>query len=398
MKKSYITEQSFSVPFSYPVVFTRDLFGTNTSHLEDVLSQPGSSYCPDVLCFVDDGLAKAQPDLTARIEAWFNTRPDKFSLVHAPITVVGGEAVKNDYRLTMNMVDTMLEHRLCRHSIILVAGGGAVLDAVGFAASIVHRGLRVVRLPSTTLAQCDAGLGVKNGMNLHGGKNIVGTFHPPHAVINDLDLLDSLSQDDWIAGISEAFKVALIKDADFFDELCRSANDLRLRNREAMERVVRRCGDLHLDHIRSSGDPFELGTARPLDFGHWSAHKLEGMSNYRVSHGHAVAIGLALDLVYASKQGWVPSVACEQALQGLEDCGFCLWRPEMGRRLGDDRYEILQGLEEFREHLGGILCLTFPNGIGKKRETDQVDHKRMADALTELMKRSQCLSDSNREI
>lgn len=397
MKNTQPTEQSFSVPFSYPVIFTRDLFGTRTSHLEDALSCTSSNYCPDVLCFLDEGLTKAQPGLTTRIEAWFKNRPGLFNLVRSPVTLIGGEMVKNDYRLTMNMVDTMLEHRLCRHSIVLVAGGGAVLDAVGFAASIVHRGLRVVRLPSTTLAQCDAGLGVKNGMNLHGGKNIVGTFHPPHAVINDLDLLDSLSQEDWIAGISEAFKVALIKDADFFDDLCQSANDLRLRDREAMERVVRRCGDLHLEHIRSSGDPFELGTARPLDFGHWSAHKLESMSNYRVSHGHAVAIGLALDMLYASKQGWVSPDACEQALQGLENCGFCLWLPEMGRQLGDARYEILQGLEEFREHLGGNLCLTFPDGIGEKREADKVDHKLMAQALAQLMKRYNCLSSSKHE-
>ena len=404
MEDSPTIEQSFSVPFSYPVVFARDVFGEDSEVVDeacrrDILLRPSAKstrqdvastkkpQISDVVCFVDSGLAMARPGLIPAIQTWFAARTERFRLVLPPVEVMGGEAVKNDYRLTMQMVDTMLEHRLCRHSLVFAAGGGAVLDAVGFAASIVHRGLRVVRFPSTTLAQCDAGLGVKNGMNLHGGKNIVGTFHPPHAVINDLSWLDRLPQEHWIGGVAEAFKVALIKDVVFFDELCSLAPRLATRDVPAMERVVRRCADLHLHHIRSSGDPFELGTARPLDFAHWSAHKLECMSNYRISHGQAVAIGIALDMVYAGKQGWVSAAACEKALQGLANCGFRLWQPELDRRLGDGRHEILQGVEEFREHLGGELCLTYPHGVGEKRETDRVDESMMAAAIADLTER-----------
>lgn len=387
MEDDYTSYQSFAAPFSYPVVFTKNVFGANAAVLENVLIDDDPRRL-DALCFVDEGLADGHMALSSDIQRWFNARSDRLNLVHEPIRVAGGEAIKNDFRLAMQMVDAMLEHKLCRHSYVLVAGGGAVLDAVGFAASIVHRGLRLVRLPSTVLAQCDAGLGVKNGMNRHGGKNILGTFHPPYVVVNDLTWLNTLVFDDWIAGVAEAFKVAIIKDAEFFELLCQSANAIRQRDSQVMEQVVQRCADLHLAHIRTSGDPFELGTARPLDFGHWSAHKLEGMSNYRVSHGHAVAIGIAVDMIYAVKQGWVSEKDCEKALQGLTNCGFRLWQPEMGRRLGDGTYEILQGVEEFREHLGGQLCLTFPDGIGEKRETDRVDHDGMEAAVSELMART----------
>ena len=367
-------DQQLNVTYDFPVVFTRDLFDAANPLLVEVLNRRGEARVHRVMVFLDDGLAAAQPQLAAQLTAWMQAN-ECIELVCNPIPVVGGEACKNDYRNIMAMVDSMLEYKLCRHSFVMAMGGGAVLDAVGFAASLVHRGLRLVRLPSTVLAQNDAGIGVKTGMNLHGGKNTVGTFAPPFAVINDLNLLNSLSQEHWISGLSEAFKVALIKDAAFFQWLEEHAEALGGRDDAAMAYATQRCAELHLEHIRTSGDPFEQGTARPLDFGHWLAHRLEGLSNYCIPHGHAVAAGIALDSRYAATQGWISTNEADRICMALSKCGFALSYPQY------EVADLLQGLEDFREHLGGELCITFPDGIGAKREESVIDTDVVKDLL-----------------
>ena len=256
-----------------------------------------------------------------------------------------------------------------------------MLDAIGFATALFHRGLRLIRVPTTVLAQNDVGVGVKNAMNFGGGKNLVGTFSPPFAVLNDVGFLRTLSDRDWIAGIAEAFKVAIIRDAAFFRFLCRNARNLRARNAPTMERLIRRCAELHLEHIATSGDPFEFGRARPLDFGHWSAHKLESMSGYRVGHGEAVAIGLALDSRYAMRKGWLAEQEFRAIVTGLADSGFRLWHPLLERTAKNRTLEILNGLKDFQEHLGGELFITFPKGIGRKFEVQEVDAARVGEAV-----------------
>ncbi|MDA3872932.1 MAG: 3-dehydroquinate synthase [Kiritimatiellae bacterium] len=369
MSTSFTHTQTFSVPFTYPVHFAEDVFAPDSERLLQVIGEkelPGSPR--KLMVVIDEGVSTAFPDLADRITHWFNSRSDYFQLIRPPEIVPGGEALKNDYRLLMSLVDQMLAFHLCRHSFVLVIGGGAVLDAVGFATSLVHRGLRLIRMPSTTLAQNDAGIGVKNGMNLHGGKNTVGVFAPPFAVLNDFTLLEGLTDHTWRDGISEAFKVAMIKDAAFFNELLEMAPALGRRNATAMHRLIVRCAELHLEHIATSGDPFELGSARPLDFGHWSAHKLESISNYRISHGQAVAMGIVLDSAYAARLGWIETDQVSALKQALLTCGFDLAPPELTQRLGDGSLHVLQGLEEFREHLGGRLTLSLPGPIGSIRE------------------------------
>ena len=382
--KAKTIEQSFAVSFSYPVVFGRDLFAPGQPHLRDAVCRLGDPVPHRVLVFVDAGLVAAQPGLPERIQAYCAAHAGALELVQPPQAVPGGEAAKNDDALIVELVDTLLAQRLCRHSCVIAVGGGAMIDAVGFAAAMVHRGLRLVRMPSTTLAQNDAGIGVKNGINRHGGKNTLGTFQPPFAVLNDLDLLDSLPDEHWIGGVSEAFKVAMIKDAAFFKALCRDAGRYRQRDRSAQEAMVIRCAQLHLEHIATNGDPFESGLGRPLDFGHWAAHKLEGLSGYRISHGAAVAVGLAIDTLYAARRGWIDPADAAALMQALAACGFPVWHPEMAQRLADGRLALLQGLDDFQEHLGGELCVTFPAGLGRKQEVNTIDHPLMEQVIRTL--------------
>lgn len=379
--------QILSPAFTYPVVFTRGLFKQERGAFLNTFPRRDDRSPSRFIAILDNGVAESHPTLAQDLADCVKASGGSLNMVCDPVVLPGGEAAKNDYRRTMGMVDLLLEHRLCRQSYVVAVGGGALLDAVGFAVSIVHRGLRLIRCPSTVLAQNDAGIGVKNGMNLHGGKNTIGTFHPPFAVLNDLDLLDTLSDQDWSGGLSEAFKVAMIRDADFFHWLCAHAEAFSRRDRAAMEQQVIRCAELHLDHMRDSGDPFELGTARPLDFGHWSAHKLESMSNYRIGHGQAVAVGVALDALYAARTGFLPGTEADRLVDALHAAGLPTWYPECGRRLGDGQLEILQGIEDFREHLGGQLCVTLPDGVGGRCEVHELDCSLVADCLHELERR-----------
>ncbi|MCP4377747.1 MAG: 3-dehydroquinate synthase, partial [bacterium] len=256
----------------------------------------------------------------------------------------------------------------------------------GFAASLVHRGLRVVRMPSTVLGQNDAGVGVKTSMDEHGQKNFIGTFAPPFAVVNDFSMIETLSDRDWTGGIAEAFKVAIIKDADFFEFLCDNSLALKNRDQQTMETLIRRCAIIHLDHISTSGDPFETGSARPLDFGHWSAHKIETMSDYWVGHGQAVAVGIALDSYYAMREGLITSEQFERILTAMTACGLPIYLEYLSRQTAGE-LEILVGLDEFREHLGGRLNVTLPNGLGDKCEVHHLDREIITEAIEYLQAR-----------
>ncbi len=258
---------------------------------------------------------------------------------------------------------------------------------VGLAAATAHRGIRHVRLPTTTLSQADSGVGVKNGINAFGKKNFIGTFAVPAAVINDFAFLRSLSPRDKRAGYSEAVKVACIRDGAFFAALEKDAARLAGFESEAMRRLIYRSAQLHVDHIAGNGDPFELGSARPLDFGHWAAHKLEQISDYAIRHGEAVALGLALDVTYSQIAGLLPEQDAARILQLLESLGFSLYANEFRNTDSEGQMMVLRGLEEFRLHLGGQLTVTLLRGIGQAMEAHEMDQALVGDAIQSLQRR-----------
>jgi len=264
---------------------------------------------------------------------------------------------------------------------VIVIGGGAVIDVAGYAASVAHRGVKLIRIPTTVLSQNDAAIGVKNGINAYSKKNFIGTFAPPYAILNDRNFLTSLRQRDWIAGVAEAIKVALIKDEFFFNTIKENAIKLKERDMDAMLKTIYRCAEMHMEHIAKGGDPFESGSSRPLDFGHWSAHKLEQMSNYSLRHGEAVAKGIALDLTYSQLVGFISVEILDEILEVMADIGFDLSIPVSG---GAEMQELLKGIQEFREHLGGELTITLINGIGQKIDVHEIDMELMKNAVNSL--------------
>jgi 3-dehydroquinate synthase len=363
-------QQSFSVRFDYKIFFTTDLFSQENPALREFLTVEKRSEIPPKIFFVtDDQVVAHHPDLAKQIKNYFSKVPG-VQLVEDMLILPGGEAAKNDEKLFYKIVDAVNDHKIDRHSYLAAIGGGSILDLAGYAAAVSHRGIRHIRIPTTVLSQNDSGVGVKNGINFFTKKNFLGTFAPPVAVFNDYHFLTTLSDVDWRSGISEAIKVALIKDASFFQWLVDNAAALAKRDMPAMQYLVKHCADLHMQHIRS-GDPFEMGSSRPLDFGHWSAHKLEQLAKFNIRHGEAVAIGIALDTVYSHLAGRLDKGAMEQILTVIETLGLPITHPLLEVSGADS--PLLKGLEEFREHLGGKLTITLLNGIGKGEEVHEMD-------------------------
>ena len=373
--------QKISVPFEYPVVFTREAFDPSNPALVEVLTEREPNRRHRVFCVLDEGLAAAWPEVGGQIQAYFGHHAASLELVSEPVSVPGGEAAKTDPGLIDRLHAMFHRHRIDRHSFVLIVGGGGVLDAVGYAAATAHRGLRTVRMPTTVLGQNDSGVGVKNGINAFGAKNFLGTFVPPFAVVSDLRFLERLPARDAIAGYAEAVKVALIRDRAFFEWIEADAEDLAALDPEPMAVLIRRCAELHLRHIATSGDPFEHGSARPLDFGHWAAHKLEALTDHEVRHGEAVSIGLVLDSRYAVEIGLLPEPAFERIFNLLGRLGLPRWHDGLLMPGKGGRPALLDGLADFREHLGGELTVTLIRGIGDALEVHEMQESAISTAL-----------------
>jgi 3-dehydroquinate synthase len=373
--------QRFQVEYNYGVFFTHNLFDQSNPILKDFFGNfREEGFQRKALVVIDSGFLEHYPHLYSQIKAYFQYQITHVSLAPEIIVVPGGETCKNDPALFEMLAQSVDQFGIDRHSFVIGIGGGAVLDLVGYAAAVSHRGIKLIRIPTTVLSQNDSGVGVKNGINFHGKKNFLGTFAPPVAVFNDLIFLNSLDDRDWRSGIAEAIKVALIKDISFFEWIEEHAIALAHRDQETMAYLVHRCAQMHTDHI-AGGDPFEFGSSRPLDFGHWAAHKLEFLTDFKVRHGEAVAIGIALDCIYAFKMGMLPEIDLNRILDVLGKLGFELYHAKLAE---NDKINLRNGIQEFREHLGGRLTIMLLKKIGQGVEVHELDADVIANAVDYL--------------
>ena len=378
--KKFTQKECFDVRWNHLLHFSSDTLRTDNEVLAGAISgdDPESSL-HGMIAVIDEGVLEANPSLQTNLGAYITAHRGSCPELRAIHVTPGGEVAKQDDRLVEEILGLINEHRICRRSTVLVIGGGAVLDAAGYAAAIAHRGVRIVRMPTTVLSQADSGVGVKNGINRFGKKNFTGTFAPPNAVVCDTDLLRTLDQDEWMTGFSEVVKIALLRDRDLFDRMEKDAAEIRLRNEKVAIPYIVESARLHLEHITRGGDPFELDEARPLDFGHWSAHKLEQMTHFELRHGDAVSIGIALDSIYAGMTGLESGDSVERTIDLLRNLGLPIHHDSM-----NDGSTLLAGLQEFREHLGGKLTITLVTEPGRAVEVNEIDEKRMLRAIEEL--------------
>jgi 3-dehydroquinate synthase len=375
-----IIKQAFQVSYSFNIVFTQNLFSTDNKEFINFLINFGDTHFKKKILFlIDEGVAEKHEHLIDSIKQYFPEQ-SQISLADEILVLPGGELVKNDKQYLDKTLLAINKYGIDRHSFVAAIGGGAFLDMVGYASCIAHRGVKHIRIPTTVLSQNDSGVGVKNGINFLGKKNFLGTFSPPVAVFNDSNFLTTLTDRDWRSGISEAVKVALIKDIAFFEWLEQNAFAMANRDMVAMNEQIYRSATLHINHI-SSGDPFEMGSARPLDFGHWAAHKLEYLSHFQIRHGEAVAIGIALDSIYSELLGLISEDDSARIIRLLKNLGFTIYHESLSE---NDKLNLWEGLNEFREHLGGRLTITILEKLGKGREVHEIEFELMKLAVDRL--------------
>ncbi|QQG46734.1 MAG: 3-dehydroquinate synthase [Candidatus Azosocius agrarius] len=366
----YFIEQKFSVPYYYKIFFTKYVFNIKNEILVNIIKKDLILERKKLLVIIDNGVIKN--DIINEIINYCNYYSKFIDLKENPIILKGGESIKNNFDINNYIYELINKNNICRHSFVIAVGGGSLLDSVGFSVATAHRGVRLIRIPTTVLSQNDSGVGVKNSINYFSKKNFIGTFSPPYSVINDSSFLLSLNDREWFGGISEAIKVGLIKDANFFYFIKNNIKNFINKDIEIMEKLIYRCAELHVNHI-SSADPFEFGSSRPLDFGHWAAHKLETLTKGRLSHGEAVAIGISLDVVYSYFSGFINIDIVNDIINVFLELKFLIYVPELDFEINDVGDSLIFGIKEFQEHLGGNLTIMMLKNIGEGFNVSYID-------------------------
>jgi 3-dehydroquinate synthase len=363
---------SLSVHARHRVWWVEDLLHDAASAWHEALAGLEGS----CVAFVDSGVANAWPEVAERLHACVRDSGATGARLSAVETMPGGERCKDGTAEAMRVAQACFDHGVSRRGAVIAVGGGAVLDAVGFGAAMAHRGVPVIRVPTTTLAQDDSAMGVKCGVNAFGQKNALGAFGVPHAVLCCRRLLGSLPAEHWIGGFSEAVKISLLKDPGLLDRIERDAKRIIDRDMTASWPIVRRSAELHRGHIVQAGDPFELGSGRPLDHGHWVAHRLESLTAWALPHGQAVAVGLAVDACVACEMGWLATHKRDRIIGTLRSLGLPVFHAML---LPVER--LLAGLAQFRQHLGGQLAVPLLRDMGHAQDASDIPSEAVGAAV-----------------
>ncbi len=371
---------NINLTFPYRTGFTHGVFCPDNRMLADLIEQRSGGR---ILVLLEEGLEQFYPGLSANIDRYFTANAGVLTYAGCH-PVPGGEQAKTTFDAWQKALRHIVEANIDRHSCIIAVGGGAFLDVVGFATTTAHRGIRLIRIPTTTLSQADSGVGVKNGINFMGRKNYLGAFSVAWATVNDFRFLHSQPLSLKRAGLAEVVKVAVVKDAAFFHWLEANAHALAACDEKTLEYAVERSATLHAEHIAHGGDAFELGSSRPLDFGHWAAHYMESMSGYTLSHAEAVAIGMCLDIRYSVKLGWLTQADADRIIAVLKALGLPTFHPLLTQSAPDGTPEVLKGLDAFREHLGGHLTVLMLIAIGTGKDLHEIDPALMARCIAEM--------------
>ena len=256
------------------------------------------------------------------------------------------------------ILDALVAERMNRDCAVLALGGGVVGDIAGFAAACYQRGVAYVQIPTTLLAQVDSSVGGKTGVNHPGGKNLIGAFHQPRAVIADIETLQTLPTREYAAGLAEVVKYGLIQDAGFFAWLERNVAELLRRESAALTHTIRRCCEVKAAIV--SADEREAGLRAVLNFGHTFGHAIEAASGYGAwLHGEAVAAGMVMAADLSSRLGWLDRDTVERTRGLLERFGLPVAAPGIGAA----RARELMGMDKKVER--GKLRVVLLQGLGQ---------------------------------
>jgi 3-dehydroquinate synthase len=275
----------------------------------------------------------------------------------AQLTLPDGEHTKR-WDSVARILDALVAHGADRKSIVVALGGGVIGDLAGFAASIYMRGIRVVQVPTTLLAQVDSSVGGKTGINHPSGKNLIGTFHQPSAVVSDTDVLQTLPSRELAAGLAEILKHGLLADAQYFDEVVAGLPALRERDATALTRAIARSCEIKAGVV--GRDERESGERALLNLGHTFGHAIEALTGYtQWLHGEAVGCGLVLAADLSKRLGLIG----ERDVRNVQHAVALAGLPPRIDGLGAD--EALQSMRGDKKAEAGAVRYIVLESIGR---------------------------------
>jgi 3-dehydroquinate synthase len=273
------------------------------------------------------------------------------------LVVEAGEASKSA-DVAAELWEQMLEQGTDRKSVVVAVGGGVVGDLAGFVAATFARGLRFIQVPTSLLAQVDSSVGGKVGINLPGGKNLVGAFWQPRGVVIDVETLDTLPEREYRAGLAEVVKYGVIQDAEFFGFLEANVEQINDRNRPTLTSIIERCCRLKADVVEQD-EREETGLRAILNYGHTFCHALETATGYeQLLHGEGVAIGMVCAARLAERMARVDAAFTNRLRDVLQALGLSVAVPEV------DHEELVELMYRDKKADRGKLRFVLPTRLG----------------------------------
>jgi 3-dehydroquinate synthase len=291
--------------------------------------------------------------------------------------LTGGERVKT-LANALKLVKTLLRRGHERRQPIVAVGGGSVCDLVGFAASIYKRGVPLHLIPTTLLAQVDAAIGGKNGVDLPEGKNLVGTIRQPETVLVDPLILSALPEREFASGLAEVVKCGVIKDASLFELVERHGSEILARDPGVLSEMLVRAITVKVEAVRA--DEQDEGPRELLNYGHTVGHALEASRGYRIRHGEAVSLGMQAAAYLAWKLSLAPRDFPPRQTQILKTCGLPTRLP------GLRPAAILEAMGHDKKRAGGKHRFVLPEEVGRARPGIEVEEKLVIEALEAITK------------
>ena len=263
------------------------------------------------------------------------------------------------------VVDALLARRHGRATTVVALGGGVIGDIAGFVAATYQRGVALVQVPTTLLAQVDSSVGGKTAVNRPLGKNMIGAFHQPRLVVADTSVLGTLPDREYRAGLAEVIKYGVIRDRAFFDWLCDSTRALRARDPDALRAAIKRCCEVKADVV--AADEREDGERAILNYGHTFGHALETLTGYEILHGEAVAIGMVMAADLARRAGMLGSEDAKRIREAI--FAFDLPVTPPGNLGAAQMIELMLHDKKVKD---GRVRFVLPRAIGRVEITDRV--------------------------
>lgn len=354
---------------SYPIVIGKRLLASAPAYLQEVL--PRARFA----IVADEAVRNYADDLARRLA-------EGGLLIGDICFVPSGEASKGFPQLE-RVCGALLDMGIERGHGVIALGGGVVGDLAGFAAAIVKRGVTLVQIPTTLLAQVDSSVGGKTGINARQGKNLIGSFHQPSLVIEDLDTLETLPEREFRAGYAEIVKYGALGNAEFFEWLEHNGAKVLARDEAALTYAVATSCRMKAEIV--ARDEREAGDRALLNLGHTFGHAVEAWAGYSgaVLHGEAVALGMVLAAEFSERQGFCPAGIASRLRAHLGAFGFALDFLELERQTGrrPSVSELMTFMEQDKKVKDGEMTFILMRSLGDAFVARKVPREQIASFL-----------------